>query len=66
MSVENCGHPTPPPALLRKPYCYGSRLELCHASLRDFASENKKKCDGVRYKEAGENELGTRRAMRRS
>lgn len=34
----------PPPTaavLLREPYCYGSRVEVCHTSLQDFAGRNK-------------------------
>lgn len=28
--------------LLQEPYCYGSRVEVCHTSLQDFAGGNLK------------------------
>lgn len=48
-------------ALLREPYCYGSRVEVCHTSLQDFAGGNGKKRLRQRNKETGESELGRRR-----
>lgn len=57
-------------SLLREPYCYGSRVEVSHTSLQDFARGGPEgnKTEKRTNKESGETELGRRRrkAMRRT